>query len=473
MGYGWTWKHLGRWRGRARGRERLGRALAGGMGVMAAVLVLTGCPGRSAGPSGPAAAAPVPRASTTLGCRVKFVTALATDGGGNLWVGGEGEGLFRYDPAKTGREEAWIEFTHWNTGGGPEENGPTLAAKAGEMNCLGDDSIYALACDKRGRIWAGTLNHGVSVYDGRVPEKDGAGKYRGWRTYDLLTGPIGERVFDIKICPVDGAVWMATNAGLTRYSVDLDTWQYYTRAEGLASDQVQALAFGADGTVYAATQCEGLSICTPAAAARSDRLKAGLPNSAVLEYTAWRTVPGPAATPLAPTGQGLPSNLLNDVLVGRNGTVYVATTAGLAWSGDQGRTFRFMRGRDWLAKAHGQIPAPAEAVLDAAAQLVPPGVDLFAEDYITCLGEDGQGRLWAGHWRCGYEAFDPGTWKRLRASVDDPVTAAKTCDYVTRLLLGVPQGGARSGRGGDADDCRLLRGGAAGGARIGGVGVRA
>ena len=29
-----------------------------------------------------------------------------------------------------------------------------------------------LCCDKLGRIWVGHLNHGVSVYDGRVPETE-------------------------------------------------------------------------------------------------------------------------------------------------------------------------------------------------------------------------------------------------------------------------------------------------------------
>ena len=92
---------------------------------------------------------------------------------------------------------------------------------------LGDDNGYAVACDRLGRIWVGHLNHGVSVYNGHQ-----------WQTYevvgglsrpDTLSGPLGERVFAIAVCPTDGDVWIATNCGLSRYSEKQDTWNYYTR----------------------------------------------------------------------------------------------------------------------------------------------------------------------------------------------------------------------------------------------------
>ena len=76
---------------------------------------------------------------------------------------------------------------------------------------LGDDNAYALTCDKAGRVWVGTLNHGVSVFNGKQ-----------WKTYGPLDGPLGSRLFALAVNPPDGGVWGATEAGLFRYRPALD-----------------------------------------------------------------------------------------------------------------------------------------------------------------------------------------------------------------------------------------------------------
>jgi len=168
-----------------------------------------------------------------------FVMAMCADLQGNLWIGTEGEGIFRYNPSKPA-EEQWAQFT----------------TKDG----LGDDYGYALACDLQGRVWVGHLNHGVSVFNGET-----------WQCYevvgglsrpDTLNGPLGERIFGIAVCPGDvvssatftdpltkqaspvaGSVWSCTSAGLAIYFPSTDTWSYLTRADGLPSDQANAIAF--------------------------------------------------------------------------------------------------------------------------------------------------------------------------------------------------------------------------------------
>jgi hypothetical protein len=339
----------------------------------------------------------------------KFVTALCWDLRGNLWVGTEDTGVWRYDPgAAEGRR--WAQFTRARTGGPPEPDGPVLATRAAAVNCLADDNAYALACDKLGRLWVGHLNHGVSVFNGNQ-----------WRNYDVLSGPLGERVFAVKTCPVDGDVWIATSAGLSRYRLDDDTWAYYTRADGLAADEVQCLAFDRKGTLYAGTQCDGLAVCRAVRAAGR------------LEYKAWRVVAAARAfqdrPPPVPCGEGLPSNLLNDVLVARDGSIYVATTTGLATSRDGGRAWRFVRGQDWDAKARGLFQPPPDKFLKAAADST-RGLTLMLEDYVTCLAEDDAGNLWVGHREKGCELLDPRTGNRVYAGGD--------LDFPTRLL---PDGG--------------------------------
>lgn len=278
-----------------------------------------------------------------------FVLAMCRDLRGDIWIGAEDKGLFRFDRGA----RQWGQF------------------KAGDG--IADDNVYALACDQQGRVWAGTLNRGVSVYNGKE-----------WKNYDFHNGPIGERIFDIEVCPKDGDVWMASSAGLTRYSIRDDKWLDYTRVDRLPSEQVSALAFDQNGDIYVGTACDGVVI-----GRASDR------------YKAWTQNRSTNGMPLTPTGAGLPVNLINDLLVAKNGVVYAATTAGLAWSNDRGRSWRFIRGEDWADKAKGLRRGPPRGWKESVAKTLLP------EDYVSCLAEDPSGMIWMGFRRKGYAVFNP------------------------------------------------------------------
>ena len=170
-----------------------------------------------------------------------FPVSLASDHAGNIWVGTEGNGVWKYNPGK----KEWTQFT----------------TKEG----LGDDCVYALAVDNLNRVWAGHLNHGVSVFNG---EK--------WSNYGLIDGPLGDRVFAMAVSPKDDDVWMATDMGLARYSEKRQDWDYYTRASGLPSDQIQKIAFELNGQIYVGTQCGEIATA-----------------SADDDYGKWRTVSQP------------------------------------------------------------------------------------------------------------------------------------------------------------------------------------
>lgn len=305
----------------------------------------------------------------------RFITAMCRGLDGSIWVGTEGNGVWRYDSEEKNQRKAWTQFSRASTGGKPEVCGPALTAGTENENALGDDFAYALACDQLGRIWVGHVNHGVSVYNGRE-----------WRNYDVLRGPLGERVFDIAVCPVDGDVWIATSAGLARYSLVSDTWSYYTRSDGLVSDQVEALAFDKLGHLYAGTQCDGLTKAL---------------RSPLGEYLRWQHIPGAETMPNTPTGKGLPSRLINDILVASDGAVYVATTCGLARSRDSGRTWEYTRGVDWEERVKG-LYCPTKPFWNTSEESI-----FLKEDYITCLEEAADGRIWVGFWTQGWMVFDP------------------------------------------------------------------
>jgi ligand-binding sensor domain-containing protein len=375
-----------------------------------------------------------------------FVMALTREVTNMFWVGTEGNGVWRLNLNAINNRQ-WTQFK----------------TKDG----LGDDYAYSVAVDKQGRIWAGHLNHGVSVFNGK-----------SWKNYDVPNGPIGERVFKIAVCPVDGDVWMGTSAGLTRYSVSKDTWTHFTRnsipnAEGrrkneemgqganeigkqkagsgnhliqndegrmmndevgqsgkrkaesgdqtpqlpasnsyLPSDQISAIAFDAKGNIYVGTQCDGIAMA-----------------SRETDYRDWRQVP--LAEQKVPTfaGYGLPSKLINDLLVTSDGTVYAATDGGLTWSTDSGVTWFFRRGKDFPDKMKGLANGPPKGW---SAKAIPK--DLPPEDYVTCLAEDDAGVIWMDFRQHGLLALSGYSYEEL-----EKVSAKQTAgaDY-GRAILPMP-----------------------------------
>ena len=365
-----------------------------------------------------------------------FVSSMARNPRtGEVWFGVEDQGVYRYDPRAAPLDR--YESGRWSN----------LRTENG----LGDNNAYALVVDPKGRVWAGTRAHGVSVTNGQA-----------WRSYDVLSGPMGERVFALAVSPLDGDVWIGTNRGLTRYSQKSDTWRTFSRLDSLPSDQIQALGFAKDGTLFVGTQCDGLAI-----------------GQATDDYKAWRSVRGPERMPQTARGSGLPSNLINAILVAGGGTVYVATPCGLARSRDEGKSWLFLRGRDYADKIRGQYKRPdaldIQEVRDGDMDEESKS-NLLLEDYVTALAEDETGRLWLGHPTQGIEARTPGAeefaaggvvetlgewrrilWQHRRVVAVNPLEQEEKTDYVMSILPVPGQGPLVSAYGAGAVQ---LRGGA-------------
>src|SRR6202453_861961 len=302
-----------------------------------------------------------------------FVTSVAVDSQNIVWAGTEGKGVWFYTP----RQQKWMQFT--------------------SADGLGDDNIYALAVDKLGRVWAGHLNHGVSVWNG---EK--------WKNYGLLDGPLGDRVFAIATCPTDGDVWIATDNGVARYSITKDDWDYFTRASGLPSNQIQAVAFDSKGNIFLGTQCDGVTMATAAD-----------------EYKKWKTVEGPLQMPTAMSGDGLPGSLINDIAVVNDDKMILAVTQnGIGISEDGGQKWRYIRGQDWQANVNGLYGAPAGAAgnqEEEVQDVQPQGQDkLLLEDWVTCIRQDDKTKnIWVGHRKAGAEARNSDLTKFISTAAGD------------------------------------------------------
>ena len=121
-------------------------------------------------------------------CPVSFLMDAVADARGNVWVAAEAGGVWK------------LEAGTWRAMHREPGFPPT-------MNC------YAIAEDLQGRIWVGTDNQGVAVWNDET-----------WKTYDQLSGLLGERVFAIRISPVTGLVALATSGGLCLYDPAGKSW---------------------------------------------------------------------------------------------------------------------------------------------------------------------------------------------------------------------------------------------------------
>jgi hypothetical protein len=308
--------------------------------------------------------------------RCESVNRLLCDSQNRIWICSDGAGLF------------------------------CIAADRSSVQCfktgdgLGDNYIYGIAEDRQGRIWVGHRSHGISVYNNK-----------SWKNYGILDGPVSERIFDIAVNPVDDSVWIAGSAGLCSYrtmgaaagtnAVEKGRWSYCTRADGLPEDQITSMAFTPAGTLYAGTFSHGLAI-----GRRDSRGK-----------MRWKNLQAQGSRydrMLNPIGDGLPSDQINDVLAAADGRIYVATAEGLGIR-EPDRSWHYVRGRsiynqvkELYTGADTNLKARVQAFVrnqTAWKKIIPR---LPQGEYISCLAEAGDGKVWLACRSDGTALFQPG-----------------------------------------------------------------
>lgn len=319
-----------------------------------------------------------------------FVTDMCEDHAGHMWLGTEEDGIYEINMDSD-------KSRHFTTADG-----------------LGDDYIYAVACDRSDRIWVGHLRHGVSVYNP---------KRRTWKNYNWDSGPLGRRVFDIEIQPGTGDVWIATNLGISRYCRSSREWHYYTRNDGLPSYDISCLAFTANGgTVMAGSLCHGLGI--------------GLISG---NGVRWGHVIK-STNPLLPQGEGLPSDEINDIVITPTGRVFVGTNSGLAFAQFPNLSWKYIRGKDYLEKVKKMYIPPIPGIMKKRKQLqrsitgTKAGRSLL-EDRVTSLASTPGNHLWIGHWQKGFEVINWDNGKTVYTSKPKQIAKKGVPDWQGRFYV--------------------------------------
>lgn len=314
----------------------------------------------------------------------ELVTGMDIDELGHLWVSTDGDGLFRLDSA--GRV-----LSAWTSDPGSSEN-------------LCSNALYNIFQDRKGNFWVGTFNRGVqliSPQNGLVrnvtprgsPFSSGASSVLaltaadeshlwigtdggGLGLMDLANGetrfftpensPLPGQVITSLTPEGDGGWWIGTfTRGLSLFYPASGRIQTFRNEEqnpaSLGSNNVWDLDKGPDGGLWIATMGGGMSF---------------LPRP---------DAPFSRLTPMSGEAIALSDWLTVDVLIARNGTIWVATeTQGLCRFDPAAQRMRRYR-------------------YSGLSQ------DKLTTNFLRCLFEDNKGQIWIGSEGKGLFCLDPVT----------------------------------------------------------------
>ncbi len=352
---------------------------------------------------------------TTIGS--DRVGALLQDRSGVVWVGSWGQGIARHDPAA--RAFRTLRYT------------PNLP------DGLSHPEVVRALQTRDGTVWAGTNGNGVDLL-GRDGRRTG-----GYRPDPKDPGALADGSITCLAQGPDGSVWVATlNGTLHRLRPGARRFERLTEAQGLPAGPIRTMAFGPDGALWTGA-AEGMARISDSGTSRSMTVRAfrhrqedetslsGIAVEALAfdrrgtlwvgtdsGLNAFDPVRGTAARILAQPDRpdGLPANWVPDLMIARDGRLWVATQGGAcvlrSWDG---HTARF----EPVAPRLGLPPAPVESLI-----------------------EDDQGWVWLGP----RLRVDPKTWKRQEfgpadgCAFHDFFIASRSRTSWGSLLFGSPEG---------------------------------
>ena len=366
-----------------------------------------------------------------------IINAITVDTDGSVWLG-RGDffsTMFGYGGISVWDGANWTSYTTDNSG-------------------LVTDYVEAIVLDAAGNKWIGTSTVPLGLFP-PVEQPGGVNRFDGtnWTTFHTSNSDLtGEYVYDIAIDGA-GSKWVATlHNGIFRYN-DSD-WVNYTAADGLPSNEIQALAVDRDDTVWFGTVLSGAGRYDGAALTLYDTDNSGLCNDNVHDIalcepegscetcgSVWFGT-GDGLCRLNNNGWtqfplgGIPAAGYRDVAVDSGGQAWFATSAGLILY-DGGDWTVYDTGSSGLAADTVNAVAVADgntiwagtdaglSVYDGAAWTVyDTGNSGLASDTVAALAVGAAGNIWAGT-DAGLNVYDGGwtTHDTADGLISDNITA--------------------------------------------------
>lgn len=313
------------------------------------------------------------------------VLAITQDEDGGLWVGAD-RGLF-HDPDGQPGGAAVIQFR-------------------AQRNGLINDFVRALAFDRDGQLWVGTVG-GVSRYLGGM-----------WQLQQAE--PVANQRINALLVDARGRTWAGTEAnGLAVW--EGGRWQHITKADGLPDNRVLALLDDGTGRVWVSTG-EGVGYQAADGTWQFKLPQTGLPALPVYTFEVggegalWLGTQSGLASWQADEGFTAISQLagqrVNALHRARNGVLWIGL-------GQPGGLFQFADGR-W------------QAVTDASAASI-------RDIVVNGICEMADGSLWVGTYNNGLWVNRSGRWERMDENLNSPKILALAADS-SGLWVGTHQG---------------------------------
>jgi len=153
-------------------------------------------------------------------------------GTGRYWIATYTSGLERWDPAA-----------------GTVARFPSVP---GDPSTPSDNLVYAIAYDGRGRLWAAT-NGGLCRYEGD-------GRFVRYEASKTDRSKLPSRSIRDVYADSLGRLWVSTSGGgVARYVEETDSFEHWTKRDGLQSNIVHGIVEAADGSIWAVST-SGLSV---------------------------------------------------------------------------------------------------------------------------------------------------------------------------------------------------------------------
>ncbi len=215
-----------------------------------------------------------------LPAKMKFTNAhkFIQDRNGNFWIISSGDGVYFLS-------EDFNSFRHFSVDPARDSTG------------IQDQILFCILEDHSGKIWLGSQNNGIAIYDPATK----AFKYvRHDRSNPRALPDNG--VFDIEE-DAESQIWVGTENGLVRFDKDGQNMKVFTDAEGLPNSNIASLILDAHSKVWLATN-NGLAVLN-----RNDGT-----------FHAFSQL------------DGLASNRMRSAsYMSPNGTIYFSTTSAISW----------------------------------------------------------------------------------------------------------------------------------------------
>ena len=349
--------------------------------------------------------APRPEAPLANG----VITSLLTDRSGTLWVATAG-GLHRRLPGNPDEGERFRLYA-----ANPDVPNDPLA--------LSQNTVAGLYEDRQGHLWIGTFSAGLNRLD---PESARITRFTNDPTdpSSIASNIIFGFPGGITETP-DGALWVATNQGVSRFDPDTEQFRNYDgplERPGAYATNIRAMLVDSGGRLWLGSQGSGLSLYRP----EKDGFTSYLHD------------------PLRPTS--LAGDVLSVLFEDDSGNLWIGTNSvGVDRYSPRKHKFRHhhddpsredslgddmvfafhedSQGTVWVGTQGGgavALDADRRRAVQRFAWLPDEPERDLGTNWVRSIAEDSAGRLWVGTVGAGLTQIDPRAGRVVRRYVNDP-----------------------------------------------------